>query len=290
MSIFDTIVSRTPVDKGWSGDRKYKALAADGTAYFLRISPINKLKNCRLQFSHMEQVRDLGVRVSEPVELGVCAEGVYTLLEWIDGRDAETVLPELSGQERYGYGLDAGRMLKRIHSLPLPFEAAPWADRYQRKLDGKFEVYEKCPLKYEKGELYLDLLRRERHLIKDRPQAWCHGDYHCGNMMFDSQMRLTVIDFDREDIEDPWYEFNRLIWDIRAGGEYASGVVDGYFDGNVPEEFWRILRLYLAQNVIFSLPWALDFGEAEVRIALENVELVLDWYDDLQEIVPNWYN
>ena len=59
MSVFDSIVSRTPVDKGWSGDRKYKAIAADGTAYFLRISPMSKLENLRLQFSHMEQVQAL---------------------------------------------------------------------------------------------------------------------------------------------------------------------------------------------------------------------------------------
>ena len=39
MSIFDAIVSREPIAKGWSGDRKFKALTADGTAYFLRISP-----------------------------------------------------------------------------------------------------------------------------------------------------------------------------------------------------------------------------------------------------------
>ena len=39
MSIFDGIVFRTPVDKGWSGDRKYKAVTADGTAHVLRISP-----------------------------------------------------------------------------------------------------------------------------------------------------------------------------------------------------------------------------------------------------------
>ena len=47
--------------------------------------------------------------------------------------------------------------------------------------------------------------------------------------------------------------------------------------------------LYLAQNVIFSLPWALEFGESEVRIALENVELVLEWYDDFHKLVPSWY-
>lgn len=289
MSIFESIVSRTPVDRGWSGDRKYKALTSDGTAYFLRISPMDKYENCRLQFSHMEKARDLGVRVCAPVEFGTCDEGVYTLLQWVEGRDAEGVLPTLDGERQYAYGLDAGRMLRIMHTLPAPIQAEPWADRYQRKLDSKIKMYEQCRLKYEKGNLYLDLLQRDRHLIQDRPQVWCHGDYHCGNMMFDEQMRLTVIDFDREDIEDPWYEFNRLIWDIRAGGKYASGVIDGYFDGNVPETFWPIMRLYLAQNVIFSLPWALEFGQEEVRIALENVALVLEWYDDLKNIVPNWY-
>lgn len=289
MSIFDSIVSRSPVEAGWSGDRKYKAITADGTAWFLRISPMHKYENLRLQFSHMEQVQALGVRICAPVELGTCQEGVYTLLQWVEGRDAEGVLPTLDEKTQYAYGLEAGRMLKAMHTLPAPIAVEPWAERYQRKLDSKLKIYEQCPLKYEKGSLYLELLQRDRHLIKDRPQVWCHGDYHCGNMMFDDQMRLTVIDFDREDIEDPWYEFNRIIWDIRAGGDYASGVIDGYFDGNVPEEFWQILRLYLAHNVIFSLSWALGFGAAEVDIALKNTELVLECYDDFRKTVPGWY-
>ncbi len=107
--------------------------------------------------------------------------------------------------------------------------------------------------------------------------------------MFDDEMRLTVIDFDREDVGDPWYEFNRMIWDVRVGAEYASGMVDGYFDGKLPEEFWCCLRLYLCQNMISSLPWAADFGEEEVRIAMENGERVLAWYDDLKKVVPDWY-
>ena len=107
--------------------------------------------------------------------------------------------------------------------------------------------------------------------------------------MFDSEMHLTVIDFDREDVGDPWYEFNRIIWDVRVGAEFAKGLLDGYFDGAVPEEFWRVLRLYLCQNMLSSLPWAATFGAGEIRIARENARQVLDWYDDLREIVPNWY-
>ena len=289
MSVFGAIVSREPIDRGWSADRKYKAMTAEGKSYFLRISPIEQLQNRKLQFSHMEQVRDLGIRVCEPVEFGVCDEGCYTLLGWVDGKDAESVLPGLSGQKRYALGMEAGGMLRAIHGLPAPFAAAPWAERWGRKLDTKLAAYEACPLKYEKGELYLDLLRRERHLVEDRPTVWQHGDFHCGNLMLDEALRLWVIDFDREDIGDPWYEFNRIIWDVRVGAEYACGMVDGYFGGAVPEEFWRLLRLYQCQNMISSLPWAMDFGEEEIKIARENADRVLSWYDDLKEVVPNWY-
>ena len=45
----------------------------------------------------------------------------------------------------------------------------------------------------------------------------------------------------------------------------------------------------LHQNMLSSLPWAAGFGEEEMRIALENGEQVLRWYDDLREVVPNWY-
>ena len=187
MSIFETIVSRSPICRGWSADRKYRAVAADGTVWFLRISPAERYENRKLQFFHMEQVRDLGVRVCEPVECGLCPEGCYQLLGWVEGRDAEAVLPGLTGEQRYAFGLEAGRMLRTIHTLPAPVEAAPWAERFGRKMDAKVTAYEKCPLQYEKGDLYLELLRRERHLIEGRPTVWQHGDFHCGNLMFDEK-------------------------------------------------------------------------------------------------------
>ena len=289
MSVFENLVYRESIDRGWSADRKFRAADGAGNVYFLRISPESQYEKRKLQFRHMELVHDLGVRVCEPVEFGRCKEGCYTLLGWVDGLDAEPVLPELTGQQRCAYGLQAGRMLKAIHTLPAPFEPEPWAVHYGRKLDSKVALYENSPLKYEKGELFLDLLRRERHLVENRPTVWQHGDFHCGNLMFDSEMHLTVIDFDREDVGDPWYEFNRIIWDVRVGAEFAEGLLDGYFDGAVPEEFWRVLRLYLCQNMLSSLPWAAGFGDEEIRIARENAERVLGWYDDLREIVPNWY-
>ena len=66
-------------------------------------------------------------------------------------------------------------------------------------------------------------------------------------------------------------------------------MVDGYFDGEIPEEFWRLLALYICSNTIGSLPWAIPFGEEEVRVMRRQAAAVLDWYDHMERIIPAWY-
>lgn len=289
MRRFDAIVSRIPIDRGWSADRKFRAVTAEGTVYFLRIASMDREPRCRAQFRNMCRVRDLGVPMSEPVEFGLCDEGCYTLLSWIEGRDAEQVLPTLSGRNQYAYGRKAGQMLRTIHTLPAPEDPEPWSVRFGGKVEKRLAAYDACPVKFDDGGALMAYVRENLHLTLDRPQTYCHGDFHCGNLMFDETMTLRVVDFDREDAADPWYEFNRIIWDGRAAPEYARGMLDGYFDGRVPGEFWSLMALYLCQNMISSLPWSQDFGAEEQRIAQENGARVLEWYDDMKTVVPSWY-
>ena len=135
----------------------------------------------------------------------------------------------------------------------------------------------------------MDFIVKNRHLLSDRPQTYQHGDYHIGNMMVDQHGVLTVIDFDRDDFGDPWEEFNRIVWCAQASPLFASGMVDGYFDGNVPTEFWKLLVLYIASNTLSSLPWAIPFGEAEITTMKNQAAQVLGWYDNMRTYVPNWY-
>jgi aminoglycoside phosphotransferase (APT) family kinase protein len=225
-----------------------------------------------------------------PLEFGTCQEGVYAIHSWIDGVDAEEHIPILSARQQYAYGLDAGRILRKIHTLPAPADAAPWTERFNAKIDRKIKMYQECPLKYEKGELFLKFLEENRHLLSDRPQCFQHGDYHIGNMMIDSCGVLTVIDFDRDDYGDPWEEFNRIVWCAQASAFFASGMVDGYFDGNVPYAFWQLLALYIASNALSSLPWAISFGDKEITTMKNQAAEVLLWYDDMKNPIPTWYH
>lgn len=290
MSIYQTIVRRTSIDKGWSGDRKYCVFAADGAKYLLRISPLDRLERKKREFEMMRIVVSLGIPMCLPIEFGVCDDGVYSIQSWIDGSDAEAVITVLDDQMQYRYGLDAGRILAKIHTIPASVDIPSWETRFNAKIDRKIAMYEACELKYESGgEAFLKYIAENRHLLAGRPQSYQHGDYHIGNMMIDQNRQLTIIDFDRDDYGDPWEEFNRIVWCAQSAPAFASGMVDGYFDGNVPEAFWRLLALYICSNTLSSLPWAIPFGEEEIKVMRKQADEVLRWYDGMKNVVPSWY-
>lgn len=288
--IFETIAARVPIDKGWSGDRKFCAAAIDGHKYLLRISPADRLERKKREFEKMTEVAHLGIPMCQPVEFGLCEEGAYSIQSWIDGEDAEDAVMAMDTARQYHYGWDAGCILAKIHTIPAPADALDWEIRFNAKIDRKIAMYEDCYLKYESGsEAFLGYIAANRHLLRGRPQCYQHGDYHIGNMMIDRGGKLTIIDFDRDDHGDPWEEFNRIVWCAQAAPAFASGMVDGYFGGVVPMEFWRLLALYICSNTLSSLPWAIPFGEGEIRVMREQAAQVLHWYDGMQKVVPSWY-
>lgn len=290
MSIYQDIERKTPVRKGWSGDQKYCAVTRDGKKYLLRISPMEHLERKQREFEHMHAVATLGIRMCLPMEFGVCEEGAYSIQSWIDGVDAEEPIIAANTTDQYRYGWDAGKILARIHTIPAPENAPKWEDRFNAKIDRKIAMYEACELKYDRGgDLFLAYLSRNRHLLRDRPQSYQHGDYHIGNMMLDQRGQLVIIDFDRDDFGDPWEEFNRIVWCAQAAPAFASGMVDGYFDRKVPLEFWKLLALYICSNTLSSLPWAVPFGEGEIQTMRNQAAQILDWYDDMKNVIPTWY-
>ena len=289
MKLYDSIVERRLVDKGWSGDQKYCVTTTDGSKYLLRITTPERAHRFHLGYLRMQEAAALGIPMCLPIEFGESDEGTYAIHSWIDGTDAEETIPTLSKEKQYAYGLDAGRILKKLHSLPAPAGVTPWAERFNVKIDRKIKMYAECPLKYDDGELFLAYLAENRYLLSDRPQTYQHGDYHIGNMMIDKDGGLTIIDFDRDDFGDPWEEFNRIVWCAQAAPAFASGMVDGYFDAEIPMEFWKLLALYISSNTLSSLPWAISFGEKEIQTMRKQAAEVLLWYDNMRNPVPSWY-
>ena len=288
MTISD-LIKRTPIEKGWSGDKKYCAEASDGTKYLLRISPIERKEARERMFAMQKEVAETKIPMCLPIAIGVCEEGVYTIQSWIQGVDAEETVPTLPKLDQYRLGTDAGRILRQIHTIPAPTDHPDWESRFNAKMDRKIKMYTECPIKFDGAEKFISYITNNRYLLKNRPQTYQHGDYHVGNLMLENGC-VTVIDFDRYDFGDPWEEFNRIVWCAQTAPCFASGMVDGYFDGNVPIQFWQLLALYISSNTLSSVPWAIPFGDAKVQVMLNQTKDVLSWYNGMTQIIPAWYD
>lgn len=204
-------ISKEQIRKGWSCDTKYCAVAADGTKYLLRVTPESKSASRADMFRMHQKAASLGIPMCRPIELGKCDEGVYTIMTWIDGVDAEDTVPNLPPSQQYSLGIETGQILKKIHMIPAPDDQQQWEERFNAKIDRKIKMYNECTLKYENDDAIIEYINNNRHLLANRPQCYQHGDYHIGNMMIENG-KIVIIDFDRYDFGDPWEEFNRIVW------------------------------------------------------------------------------
>ena len=289
--IYDTIIKSEPITKGWSEDKKYCVTIKDGTKYLLRISPISRYEMRKFLFAMMEQVAALDIPMCTPVEFGTCDDGVYVLHSWIYGEDLRDIMPKLSDTEQYILGLKSGDILRKMHSIPAPDTQEEWESRFNKKTDRRIKTYQEYKARTLTSiieEHFLDYVESNRKLLANRPQCFQHGDYHEGNMMIKNG-ELIIIDFDRYDFGDPWDEFNRITFSAAASPYFATGQLRGYFGGEPPLEFFKLLMFYISSNQLGAVGWAHSFGESEVVFAKRQNEEILCWFDNMNNPVPSWY-
>ena len=276
------------LDYGWSDDQKYLIQDYSGNKYLLRRSPESKKQHAQDEFGLVQRLRNMGLNIHEPSEM-IPQQDNERIYRWIDGNMLQDVIIELSPKHQYELGMHAGITLRAIHSLKLEAEEMEWASYYRERVIKKIENYRQCGNKLEQDDILIQWICSYEHVLDSRPITHQHGDYHPGNMVLTSNCDLFIIDFDRHSIGDPWEEFNRIAWSAKISPLFASGQIDGYFTDEIPEDFFKLLKYYLAVNALGSIPWAIKFGETEINVMIEQAQLILNWYPDEDQIIPNWY-
>jgi aminoglycoside phosphotransferase (APT) family kinase protein len=282
-----------PLDKGLSSDKKYYIETVDGQRLLIRLNDIAEYDRKKTMFEMMKRAAALGVHMPQPVEFGVCDDGksVYQLLTWCDGEDAEAVLPKLPEAEQYKLGLKSGEILRKIHSISAPDNLEDWSFRYIEVNGDRIKAFNKCGVQIEGSECILRYFEENKHLLNGRPQCFHHGDYHNGNFLITDKHDLFVIDWELLDygnFADPWEEFNR-IGNSEIIPHFVTGQLHGYFGGEPPAEFWRLLALYLSAGALMLVTWAFYMQQNELEYSIQNANNVLRWFDNMNNPVPAWY-
>lgn len=280
-----------PVLKGWSEDRKFYIEDNLGEKFLLKLFDLSKYEAKRLEYNYIKKVAALGINASKPVEFGINSNNgyVYSLFTWVEGEEAELVLPKYNEKEQYNIGLRAGEILKKIHTINDYNCEKEWSEKYKQKIYKKIDQYDNSPIKFDNDSAFIKYIKENIAYLNNRPQTFHHGDYHAGNLIVSIKRDVGVIDFNRMDFGDPWEEFNRCVFSCRVSIPFVIGQIHGYFDFNVPDEFFRLMALYIATNTISSIPWAIPFGESEIKYMMDNAKKVFEWYDGFKTYIPLWY-
>lgn len=295
--MFDEIVNSSAwksieqISKGWSSDAKYKIITNDNRVLLLRISDISTYGAKKKEYEIIEKYAQLGFPMSMPVDFGICNDNqnVYMLLTWIEGVDLEEVLPTLTEEQQFLLGCEAGKILKKIHSIEVDASDIPGKTKVEKKLV-QLEKYETSNVRIPNDEIAVQYVKEHITQIWKENPVYMHGDFHPGNLIYKNDGSIGVIDFNRWEVGDPYEEFYKLESFAREiSVPYCIGQIEAYFDQNIPYEFWQILAVYVAHASLYSIKWAEKFGKEEIDGMVARCKRAFEDYDSFQTVIPKWY-
>lgn len=289
ISIFKDITKITQINKGWSFDMKYK-IETNNKTYMLRTAPLDKYKVKEAEYKLIETLYQKGLSTHEPIEFGLCDNGqtTFLLLEYIEGDQAELILPSLTIEKQYQLGLKMGKELKEIHKLNYTLENN-WTEQYKKKIISRIDAFRKCGFKSEIMNEIIEFVEKNTYLLFNRPTSQSHGDFHSGNLIITPEENIYIIDYNRMKIGDPYYEFNRIYFSYRISPYFAKGQIEGYFNNDIPDDFFLYLKFYLLSVMIGNIPWAMMYDQTDVDFAKESIDEVYEEYNNLKDTIPKWF-
>ena len=285
-------ISILPINEGLSNDRKYRVKAVDGQQLLLRVSNISEYDQKKAEFNKMQKMDAANVPMSRPVEFGVFEneESLYQLLSWCDGEKLEISLPNLSEDEQYMTGLKTGKILQKIHSIPVSEKLDNWKNRYESVITERKKAFYDCGVRFDGWEKIVKYYETNINLLNDRPQTYLHGDFHAENLLRDDNGDLSVIDWQILDFDgfgDPWVDFRSD--QCETSPHFITGCIRGYFNDEPPDIFWQVQAFYMATGSITSIPWAFYRYPVELNNLINHNLNILKWFDGMENPMPTWY-
>jgi aminoglycoside phosphotransferase (APT) family kinase protein len=235
----------------------------------------------------------LGVKTIRLVEYGsVWRWATYALYEWIDAKTLFFLLPEFSQKKQFEIGIIAGKMLKKIHSIPPMNEGTNLAESMSHIFCTMPYILHKHNIKIcEKCEILLEFINANHDLTQSRPISFVHGNFGAKNLMWKNDT-LILIDFETLGFGDICADLYIDLIPLDTS-PYAIGILHCYFGGSIPSDFWNILALYqsyVSLNALILLKRdyisASDNREYYIRLFESTVHWIKNFATNP---IPEWY-
>jgi len=292
ISNFETFKKVEQINKGWSSDTKYFVETFDGKKYLLRVSDISEYETKKVEYENIKRFSVLGFNMSLPINFGVCDNGqkVYQLLTWCDGVEAKELLPTLSNKEQYDYGCKAGEILSKMQTLEYYQSSSDWENYFCNKIENYIQAYKSCGKTFQGYDKLVSFIETHKSCLNNRPRCFLHEDFQSDNMVISPDKELYIIDFQQCGIVDPYYALMSAMVTAEVSTSFAIGQIQTYFNYNIPYEFWILNAFYMFAETINVFAVACSIGEEELNYSFKMIEYMFEWFDNLNDVIPSWYN
>ncbi|MBR5089031.1 MAG: aminoglycoside phosphotransferase family protein [Ruminiclostridium sp.] len=279
-----------PIEIGLSGENKYHIMRNNGVELILRASGIENYKRyCEsAMFSQYIHER-LGINMNLPIEVAACCNDTlaYTLYTWVEGLNADEKVVNLHTPDQARFGEKAGELLRRIHSVKAPKSVLPWDVFYGQRLDEIIGRFRLTRVRFSGDNKTIDFIENNRNLLAGRPQTALHGDFRSGNIILTGEDEFGIIDFGRWCWGDPYMDFQCIRRSCTA--PFSRGQINGYFGGDIPWDFFPLLALYTAADLLRRINEAYAFGRQLLADTVAFAERTVREYNSFEGLVPDWY-
>lgn len=281
-----------PILKGYSFDKKFYIEDEACNQYVLRISDFSEFLKKQKEFEVMKQIEKLNVKMSKPLFLGVNEDEnvCFQLVSYLNGKDATEGLSHYSEDEQYKIGIEAGIELKKMHQLLATSDYPDWFSVKSKKNNRYISAYKELGIHIKGEDKIFNYINENIDLMKNRPNHFQHDDFHVGNIIVEDKRYKGVIDFNRYDYGDPIHDFYKVpMFSTEVSISFSVGQIDGYFNHQVPKEFWELYTLYLSMSFIPSIVWSKKYYPEDLEEMTERVYRIYDEHKGFERIKPIWY-
>ncbi len=271
--------------KGFSEDKKF-VLKNCTNNYILRLSKIEKYEFKKKQYELLNKV-DSSINCTRILEFGVFNEKYcYYITTMLDGTEATEYIKNSNDKEAYLLGVKAGENLRKWHNTKIDNSNNFWYESYIRKKDRIVKELLNCGCTIPSQDKLLRYYNEKSYLMKDRPIVFCHGDFHLGNMLVNNH-EIAIIDVVNSSLSDPYEEFKRGYWNAIESEIFQTGLINGYFNSRISNEFFEILKYYSVEAMITYLLRSIKNDCVENSILLNEAQI--RWWGNFDYDIPTWY-
>lgn len=295
------------LNKGYSGDIKYSFFIKD-KKYLIRFNKLDQIdraipnltkeKKLPIIVDYMNRAYENSIKCPRVYDYGILHsyKATYIITSFIEGNIAEEELHHLDKDEQYLVGLELGRDLKKLHQLQFSIPKIDWLkenlDPYDKKMIKYINVKDQIKIKIDQSieTTLTNYIYDHKYLLKDREIKLIHNDIHLDNIVLNNGKYAGLIDFNELRYGDPYFEHKYLrLTEVYKFPSFCKGIVDGYFDKNIPELFWKLTYLYNALSIMTYLPLPDYFTEEEIKEEIGYNVKNYEAYGKYQYIIPKWY-